>query len=688
MKKLILIFLLLSSAIPFVSAQVDISADWITHPTTGNLLNGEPVVCRVTNRGSVPIDSVLFLGNLQPMQPVLMPGMSTELCFGIMNFSAAGQYDLTCWISAPQDVDPSNDTIRQTVYNLSCSPALPYYWTGSYYPSCWAMNEEYCCRAEINTQAGMNGTSCVHIRGRDIDNSWIPGTGYTCTEAMAFSFIEHVSTLGMGHPNSNISYTFLEFDLRQTYSEGPKYCWFRVKINNVVVADTLGNYSLNPATPNLDPWQHHVYDLSSYSNQPIDIVIETATVFDDQNSITGIGDNVYIQHLLLNSSNTTGNVKISRLNAPVSGVLPPGPQPISVRLVRTADTLDDNLYANCSIDGVAVSSVSGFLWSATANDTLDLQFPVPFTFPASGSYHLKVEVQNPGDSYLPDNYLDTFLVFVTPSPIIPFSEDFNDSTLDNFALKSALNSRVTLAPLCGVNASQALSLSGGFQSGWPSNTAWTTTAAQAWSYKDHLASAEIMLQPPPLNQLFMKLKLRQTYSEGPKYSWFKVLVNDSIQISDISGVLDFNPLTADLDSFQTHYFNLSDYLNTVFSIKLQSSCNFRQEYPWDFSTGDAAYVDDLEFYDPTVTSIPRVQSIRILAGPNPADEFIDISVNRHGEIQSVILCDVLGNIVWPRHLNVGAEKISLSVSDLKSGLYCLQVKLLDTIENLKVVVSH
>tara|TARA_R110002050_G_scaffold109799_1_gene221452 strand:+ start:203331 stop:207902 length:4572 start_codon:yes stop_codon:yes gene_type:complete len=160
------------------------------------------------------------------------------------------------------------------------------------------------------------------------------GGSTTATETQAFvNNSTHVSSIFMtvnatGQTNLN-----LEFDVKQTYSYGPKYSWGRVLINGVMV----GN-SVNPTTAGADAFETVNIDLSSYSGTTFTIEIQHSGKYSKANGFGGNGDEAFID-----------NVKIfDPMTATVAGT---------------------NLTCNNSADGTATITVANgypaytYLWS-------------------------------------------------------------------------------------------------------------------------------------------------------------------------------------------------------------------------------------------------------------------------------------------------------------------------------------
>ncbi len=121
-------------AIPyeFVPQQVDLGNMWITHPTIGNLTNGEPIVIRVRNYGQDTVDcfDLSFAYNgIDTTEnwctwgyPPIAPGEYYEYAFSkVLNLSEPGQHCITTWISnVVGDTNQVNDTVVKCVNNVSC----------------------------------------------------------------------------------------------------------------------------------------------------------------------------------------------------------------------------------------------------------------------------------------------------------------------------------------------------------------------------------------------------------------------------------------------------------------------------------------------------------------------------------------------------------------------------------------
>ena len=112
----------------------------------------------------------------------------------------------------------------------------------------------------------------VQLTGMDsfTSGAWSGGSVST-TESQAWNTNTTCqSNVSFNVDATNESVVILTFDLRQTYTFGPAYSWFRVTVDGT----QIGN-SLNP-TSNTDPFVNHSYDLSAYAGTSFNLKLEHA----------------------------------------------------------------------------------------------------------------------------------------------------------------------------------------------------------------------------------------------------------------------------------------------------------------------------------------------------------------------------------------------------------------------------
>jgi len=88
----------------------------------------------------------------------------------------------------------------------------------------------------------------------------------------------------------------LDFDVRQSYSYGPKYSWGRVTVNGTQVG-----VSINPATANADTFTTVNMDLSAYVGTVFTLSIEHSGKYDSTNYSNSYGDDAFVDNIVLYS---------------------------------------------------------------------------------------------------------------------------------------------------------------------------------------------------------------------------------------------------------------------------------------------------------------------------------------------------------------------------------------------------
>jgi hypothetical protein len=201
----------------------------------------------------------------------------------------------------------------------------------------------------------------------------------------------------------------------------------------------------------------------------------------------------------------------------------------------------------------------------------------------------------------------------------------------------------------------------------------STTASQAWT--ENLAfhsEAHICgVDATGIPFLVLSLDLRQTYSLGPKFSWFRVLVNGE-QIPDNHGVLDFNPESMANDAWKHLYFDLSAYSGSVFDITLQSATRFSDKAQGE---GDNVFIDNIGILNTTFTDLPITNDPIFTISPNPSDGKIKVKGTYSDKEITVKVYSLTGTIVYSYIFNTkdGVIEKDLDLSFLPSGVYALSL---------------
>ncbi len=221
----------------------------------------------------------------------------------------------------------------------------------------------------------------------------------------------------------------------------------------------------------------------------------------------------------------------------------------------------------------------------------------------------------------------SFMTQTTPVAI-PSCADFEANDLGgSISLTTNAESSASISGTAGANSSAyGVLLTGGGSSGW---TGWSTSTSETNAWVDnasHHASIDMIVDATAQSVVILKYDLKQGYSYGNTYSWFRVTV-DGTQIG-----ASMNPTTSDSDTFVNHSVDLSAYAGTTFTLKLESS---------------AKYVDDFSMVDNICLTAPTCTPAQVTAtlAPDCANTqfYVDVDVTSMGDAVSVSN----GTDTWP-----------------------------------------
>jgi len=150
----------------------------------------------------------------------------------------------------------------------------------------------------------------------------------------------------------------LTFDKKQIWSFNYTYCWFRLTVNGVPVADDQGNTYYSGTNINYcGVWETLTYDLSAYANQDFTIAWESCAKYRYGYTSAGCGgDNVFIDNIVVVETD------------PCSGTPTPGSSTASSYSICNGTTV------NLTNTGAESGSDITYQWQSTTN---------PFAYPFS-----------------------------------------------------------------------------------------------------------------------------------------------------------------------------------------------------------------------------------------------------------------------------------------------------------------
>ncbi|HZK08167.1 MAG TPA: S8 family serine peptidase [Bacteroidales bacterium] len=351
----------------------------------------------------------------------------------------------------------------------------------------------------------------------------------------------------------------------------------------------------------------------------------------------------------------------------------------------------------CILDAVIFEDMSlyqpvSWLWDIQPTEYLFLentsatsQNPI-IEFLEPGEYTISLTATNANGSNT-----STYIDFMNISGmVLSFETGFEDGTTTDFELIAGPKARISLDSRAANTGAFGLHFTGhtalqGWQGG-PTNT----TPEQAWDVNtDFQSSAYVCnINATEFVWLSMSLDLKQTFSLGNKLSWFRVLANDTVQVPNEFGVLNFNPETNE-DPFVVQNFILDSWAGTYFTLTLNASCRLIDKF---FNEGDNVFVDNVTITGSMVGIAEPVEVPFDITAvyPNPAKDNIVVSyfTNTPTQVQ-VRLSSITGQLVHTSQHSAhnGNNTLTIDVSQLPQGMYVMTVESSNGVTTKKVIVE-
>jgi PKD repeat protein len=331
-------------------------------------------------------------------------------------------------------------------------------------------------------------------------------------------------------------------------------------------------------------------------------------------------------------------------------------------------------------------SPTSWEWSFNPNTIVYLegttgqsQNPV-VSFSSPGSYTVTLISTNSNGSatMIKQNYMQI------SGSAIPLDETFESGAPGSFALADTIKSKVTIDNRAANSSLFGLHFQGSvLPTGW-SGGGTSTTPDQAWNTNTafHSEASICGIDASDIENIILRLDLRQTYTLGPKQCWFRVLIN-GVQVPDIFGVTDFNPTTASSDDFVTKYFDLSAYSGGVFSVKLQASARFADKLQGE---GDNVFVDNISVYNNTgLHQTLFADGFGIY--PNPSSGLVTIQIPGSSSPSELSILTAQGQTIYRTSVRNKINSIhKADLSHVQKGLYMVILKSGDQILTRKLIL--
>jgi len=190
---------------------------------------------------------------------------------------------------------------------------------------------------------------------------------------------------------------------------------------------------------------------------------------------------------------------------------------------------------------------------------------------------------------------------------VPYTQDFEGGSLADFGISTAAESAITLDAGSNCAGNNSLYFTGNTGTGFAgSSTSGTATDAWVTNVSHHAQSILNVDASAVTNSLILTFDLKQEFSYGPTYSWFRVLVNGT-QVS-----ADYNPTTTDTDPCATQTIDLTAYIGTTFTLAFQSSMKYNNA-EGNSSQGDNAFLDNISITEVTCFAPTALTATNITA---------------------------------------------------------------------------
>jgi PKD repeat protein len=428
----------------------------------------------------------------------------------------------------------------------------------------------------------------------------------------------------------------------------PPVANFTTPLATILPGTSINFYDLTLGIPSNWAWTFTGGTPSSSSQQnPTNITYNTEGIYD----VTLLSSNSFGA----NSITRTGYIIVTNTPLPV----------VDFAASDTVACLGDHILISDSTH----YSPSSWEWSFVPNTITFVegtnnhsQNPV-VTFDAPGYYTVDLIATNVNGSTtkIKENYMHI------SGNSVPFNESFEVGTAGSFILEDTIKSQILVDARAANGSLFGLHFQGSIlPTGW-SGGGTSTTPDQAWNVNTAFQSEAAIcgIDATGIENLMLRLDLKQTYTLGPKQCWFRVLINGE-QISDVFGLSDFNPTTAASDLFVTKAFDLSAYAGSIFSIKLQASARFADKLQGE---GDNIFVDNISIFNNT--GLPKTLfADGFGVYPNPATGKVTIQTPAMNSPATLSIQSTQGILVYETKISSNENAHCLvNLSSVPRGFY-------------------
>lgn len=291
-------------------------------------------------------------------------------------------------------------------------------------------------------------------------------------------------------------------------------------------------------------------------------------------------------------SSLTNNLSLIKLTSATTGCGLTSAEDVAIEVVNrgTADQTDIPV-AYTTDEGVTVvtETISGTLASG---DTTTYTFTTKADFSTPGPHTLSAIVDLASDELRMDDTIHAEPV-ISYSDIntFPFYEDFESGVTYFFQSESNSEAAISIDTVAAKNGNFGVMFTGGFQySPWYNGPDSTNLWVKSINHHAQAYSCNVNVSSLTNPQLQFDLQTLNSYYEDA--AWFRVLVNDTLELYDISGERYFH---SELNSpYSIKAFDLTSYKGSDIKLTFQSSIkaeNYNEVYLDNIAIGEPPVVD-------------------------------------------------------------------------------------------------
>ncbi|MEI6575983.1 MAG: lamin tail domain-containing protein [Bacteroidota bacterium] len=649
----------------------------LTSPASGcDLTFAEHISVTVKNNGvfpaiNFPIRLKVDNGSwaTENFSLLIMPDSTVSYTFMMAsNLNAVGPHAITVVVNLNGDPNASNDTLKASLSKVPYITTYPYFqdfeaaytgWTSGSItgPDDWVVGTP--AKATLNN--AFSGVNC-----------WVSGiTANYQSNSNTYVVSPCYNFSSLTHPYLSVYLNFLtqnNFDAMILEASVNDSAWYKVPV------DTLfyNNYGLQlPVAP--PKWSGTSNGFTKYGTT-IQSLAGKAKVrfrFRFETNANTVNEGFCIDDFEIKEA--TADVQCLSWISPTPACSFGIAEQIGISLMNVGEMPLTNLPVSYSTNNGATFVTDTVYGTLMPSQTINHYFLQTTNLSAGAPFSCIAKAILPADPSPANNIVHYTLNLLPHINTVPFYDGF-EGAINYFQMTGGANASAAITSGIGLVASTGIQFTGLLAGSWPGGTSNSTTAAQAYSYADHMSSASTCsITVSGVNSLWLKLALRQTHSTGPLYSWFRVMLNGTQQLSDTSGVSDYNPATATADVFSWKVFDITPYISSPFTTTLEASCKY-DDMNATGGNGDKAQVDSVILMKPVLIGINEIANEPyLITYPNPVSSTLRVEFGKTIPSGELSLVDELGRTVFLRSLE-NSQGLMIDMADFSSGVYSLKLK--------------